>query len=794
MQVTTVVILVPPEPMLQPREEIVKSYKIEAIQERAFDSLEELPKRESLENRIKPIETTPNSSNTDKAKSSSSSQTPPIPSSESSHPTRPSSSRPITPSHFHQQEGHVPTHPAAQPTHVSHHNGSLHSQPSSFSDPEASEKPSSQDDGNKKSIEKGSDGKVLSKEDEGEKPIENVENLAKQIANELIPEKFNFLTLLAHPFRQQPVTQEVSKEEKPQGEEQAQKSPSSKSQATVKGEAKTIQQAEVAEEIDPVEKTFKAMYPNLKVMMTNVRKEGESPLPRISKEEMGTSKGFETLPAVSIHLAGSTHPQGAKGEVAPPQNYPLSPNQTQNLQPGNPQAPFLQKNIQEQPSSGPLQQPSGMQPAPNRNVPQAINSVNAILTPGDPAKIVKGHQHIGKVPDVADHKHAHPRRDLIPGVDRNENAAAPLRQRHDDDRTVVRIPILPDLPLSREGVLKDSGGKKEGQLKEDEGFKLDDLILMMLCAVICNAKNTTEMAAYLEGREHFFKAWLGLKKGLPTQRLLSLLMKSLKPHYLNQLIQLALGKSLDLTALQSVGVWESDRGFVLAELKGDAEKKMHIPLGEVLELFDLNHAVVTIDSSTLNKNISKQIRGAGGEFLLALKGKHGRAYDDAQEFFASGFNEKRDEIRYDVHRDVMEQRKNTMLREILSVEDVTWFKDLDNWTGLSTSVRLLSETVVENRTLTETRMYLSSMPLDAKAVAKTLRIHTTLENKLAWYLDLDITRGTVDHRQENFDNLRAYGWNLLNLEPTVRAAPEVKSNKAKVDNSYLRAILGTKAA
>ena len=51
---------------------------------------------------------------------------------------------------------------------------------------------------------------------------------------------------------------------------------------------------------------------------------------------------------------------------------------------------------------------------------------------------------------------------------------------------------------------------------------------MMVCSVICNAKTPMEMAAYLEAREPFFTVWLGLKKGLPSHRLLAILMMQIE--------------------------------------------------------------------------------------------------------------------------------------------------------------------------------------------------------------------------------------------------------------------------
>jgi predicted transposase YbfD/YdcC len=58
------------------------------------------------------------------------------------------------------------------------------------------------------------------------------------------------------------------------------------------------------------------------------------------------------------------------------------------------------------------------------------------------------------------------------------------------------------------------------------------------------------------------------------------------------------------------------------------------------------------------------------------------------------------------------------------------------WKGLQSIVMIESERNIGDKCQTEQRFYVSSLPLDAKAIASAIRQHWHVENKLHWVLDV----------------------------------------------------------
>jgi predicted transposase YbfD/YdcC len=51
---------------------------------------------------------------------------------------------------------------------------------------------------------------------------------------------------------------------------------------------------------------------------------------------------------------------------------------------------------------------------------------------------------------------------------------------------------------------------------------------------------------------------------------------------------------------------------------------------ELLEIIDVEDAIVTIDAAGCQKNIAAQIVDGKGDYVLALKGNQGKLFDDVQ--------------------------------------------------------------------------------------------------------------------------------------------------------------------
>ena len=94
----------------------------------------------------------------------------------------------------------------------------------------------------------------------------------------------------------------------------------------------------------------------------------------------------------------------------------------------------------------------------------------------------------------------------------------------------------------------------------------------------------------------------------------------------------------------------------------------------------------------------------------------------------------------------------------------------------------------------ERRYYLSSLPLDVATLARAVRGHWGVENKLHWVLDVqmreDQSRARAGYAAENLATLRRLAVNLLKREKTKRRGIHGKQLNASWDHAYLLRLLG----
>ena len=99
----------------------------------------------------------------------------------------------------------------------------------------------------------------------------------------------------------------------------------------------------------------------------------------------------------------------------------------------------------------------------------------------------------------------------------------------------------------------------------------------------------------------------------------------------------------------------------------------------------------------------------------------------------------------------------------------------------------------DGTTSKERRYYISSLTNDAELLAKAIRGHWGIENKLHWVLDVqfneDDSRIRKDNAPENLAIIRQIALNLLRQEKTAKNGVKNKRKRAGWDNDYLLKVL-----
>jgi predicted transposase YbfD/YdcC len=125
---------------------------------------------------------------------------------------------------------------------------------------------------------------------------------------------------------------------------------------------------------------------------------------------------------------------------------------------------------------------------------------------------------------------------------------------------------------------------------------------------------------------------------------------------------------------------------------------------------------------------------------------------------------------------------------------VDWFADRAKWEGLRSVGMVEAIREIGGRRTVERRYYLSSLPSGVATLARAVRGHWGVENKLHWVLDVcfreDQSRARAGYAAENLATLRRLALNLLKREQTKKRGIKGKQLNASWDQAYLLRLLG----
>jgi predicted transposase YbfD/YdcC len=346
-----------------------------------------------------------------------------------------------------------------------------------------------------------------------------------------------------------------------------------------------------------------------------------------------------------------------------------------------------------------------------------------------------------------------------------------------------------------------------------------DLIAITICAVVAGADTWVDVAKYGERKSDWLQTFLELPNGIPSHDTFDRVFRLLDPVALQQgfhrwmaaLVEATAGRliavdgktlrhSFDTAAgkgaLHLVSAWAGENHLLLGQRAVDSKSNEITAIPELLKILDLKGAIVTIDAMGCQKAIATQVDGAGGDYVLALKGNQETIHADVQDVFIDALGNNFAGVEHRSCRSYEEDHGRKEQREyhIMSLPD-GFAERHPEWTGLRSLGLVIRERQVGDAQPTEeVHYYLSSLAPKAKLFAHAVRGHWGIENSLHWVLDIafreDECRLRKDHGPENLALLRRLAVSLLQNDETEKTGIACKRKQAGWDNDYLLQILG----
>lgn len=346
--------------------------------------------------------------------------------------------------------------------------------------------------------------------------------------------------------------------------------------------------------------------------------------------------------------------------------------------------------------------------------------------------------------------------------------------------------------------------------------RLIDILLIAVCCLLCGGQSFTHMEQFGHAKRGWLRTFLELPNGIPSHDTFRRVFLLLAPQSFadvflrwTQSLRSAVGaevvaldgktlrRSFDRAKgrgpLHLVSAWAAANRLVLGQLATVEKSNEITAVPELLRTLELAGCIVTVDALNCQKNIAKEISEADADYVLALKGNHGTAYEEVKTFLEDARQRRFAGVAHDFVETVDKEHGRLEIRRYWISEQIHWFADRPQWEKLRTVAMVEAERHIGSHVSVERRFYLCSLPPDAKLLAHAVRSHWGIENQLHWVLDVqmgeDQCRVRTGHAAENLATLRRIALNLQRRDKRPALSIKSKQLKASWDHAYLQSLL-----
>ncbi len=318
---------------------------------------------------------------------------------------------------------------------------------------------------------------------------------------------------------------------------------------------------------------------------------------------------------------------------------------------------------------------------------------------------------------------------------------------------------------------------------------LTDIVVITICGVIGGCNDWQQIVTFARARQDWLKRYLRLPNGVPSHDTFERVFDRLDPaafqacfrewmHALHQALGLSPiaidGKTLrgsgtgGRQTLHLVSAWATANCLSLGQV-AVAEKSNEITaIPQLLDLLDVNGALVSIDAMGCQKDIAAKIVERGGDYVLTVKDNQPSLRAAIQECFQQAIETDFADVRHDTFQ-TQERghgRLDTRSYEIITNPSLSI---KDDWASLNVIGLCYHESKQGDKVSEELRYFIGSRVAPAKVYGSALRNHWGIENTLHWQLDVsfdeDNNRVTRRHGAENLALVRRLALSLLKQHP-----------------------------
>ena len=379
--------------------------------------------------------------------------------------------------------------------------------------------------------------------------------------------------------------------------------------------------------------------------------------------------------------------------------------------------------------------------------------------------------------------------------------------------------------ISVQDVARHFEGLEDPRSEINQRHPLVSVVVIALMAVLAGASGPTAIAAWANDKKDFLLPLLPLPNGIPQKDVYRRVLSALKPDafqvcFANWLQSLRAsaetassveqpvfavdGKTLrrshdrskGLGALHSVSIWATEFGLTLGQVATDEKSNEITAIPELLRLVDIKGAIITIDAMGTQKAIAKQIVDAEGDYVLALKGNQDTMHKAVISYVDEQMENNFADVAARRHMTTETGHGREETRTYIQMPAPKSLPGSGLWKALKSIGVVISLCLRNGKETTETRYYISSLPLGVKRFARAVRGHWGIENTCHWSLDVtyreDESRIRDVNMRENFAWLNRFTLSLLK-QHSGKESVAMKRRHCAWNDTFLTEVLTGKA-
>lgn len=357
---------------------------------------------------------------------------------------------------------------------------------------------------------------------------------------------------------------------------------------------------------------------------------------------------------------------------------------------------------------------------------------------------------------------------------------------------------------------------EDPRIDRHKRHSLIDIIVLTVCAVISGAETWEDIEDYGRYKEEWLVRFLTLPNGIPSHDTIRRLFIRLDPNALQQCflnwitairevtdgdVVAIDGKTLrrsadeakGKSALHMISAWGAANGMVLGQVKTDDHSNEITAIPTLLDLLKIKGAIVTIDAAGCQTDIAAKVQKKKADYVLAVKGNQSTLLEDAQFAFAEVEQKDLDDGWVDYNKTVDKGHGRIEIREYYQTDEIAWSARIKDFPGARSFGMVRSTRIIGEKRTTETRYYISSLPMNAEQFGHAVRTHWSVENSLHWTLDMtfreDDSRMRTGYSAENFAMMRRIALGLVKRDTQSKRSLKRRRKICGYDNSYLERLL-----